>query len=145
MLFVRVLNKEPPPSREQGTTPWGVSPDRNKNPPRGGVEIIFYGFGGLIGRRPAALRNGQMRPFQRAKALSNRRGRLHELMDNTDSKVCSRCDARKPLTEFRKRSDTPDGLQYLCRECHDAPPVSAGELLREARAEADFAVAAVRR
>lgn len=33
------------------------------------------------------------------------------------AKACSKCLERKPVTEFNKRSKSPDGLQYKCRVC----------------------------
>ena len=32
-------------------------------------------------------------------------------------KKCSRCGKILPVSEFRKHKDTPDGLQYYCKEC----------------------------
>lgn len=33
------------------------------------------------------------------------------------TKRCSRCQATKPFTEYRKRSDRRDGHQAYCRQC----------------------------
>lgn len=33
------------------------------------------------------------------------------------TKKCSRCGRELPVTEFYKKSDTPDGLQSWCKEC----------------------------
>lgn len=35
-------------------------------------------------------------------------------------KTCSKCKEEKPLTEFYKKKDAPDGLQYRCKECSKA-------------------------
>jgi len=32
-------------------------------------------------------------------------------------KICSRCRAEKDISDFGKRSDRPDGLQYFCKQC----------------------------
>jgi hypothetical protein len=37
-----------------------------------------------------------------------------------DSKTCSKCGEEKPLSEFGKRKDRPDGLQYHCKACKSA-------------------------
>lgn len=33
-------------------------------------------------------------------------------------KICSKCKDPKPLSEFSSHSDSPDGLQYWCKECY---------------------------
>jgi NMD protein affecting ribosome stability and mRNA decay len=33
------------------------------------------------------------------------------------TKVCSRCGEEKPITEFYRRSASPDGLNAACKEC----------------------------
>ena len=33
------------------------------------------------------------------------------------SKICSKCNIEKKLTEYHKNNDKPDGYQYLCKEC----------------------------
>ena len=35
-------------------------------------------------------------------------------------KACTKCHIEKELTEFNKRSASPDGLAYRCRECNQA-------------------------
>lgn len=35
-------------------------------------------------------------------------------------KTCSKCGEEKPLTEYRKRSASKDGLQPYCKICHSA-------------------------
>ena len=37
--------------------------------------------------------------------------------DNITVKECSHCHRTLPVTEFYKKSGTPDGLQYVCKEC----------------------------
>lgn len=32
-------------------------------------------------------------------------------------KTCSSCQTKKPLTEFNKRTDAPDGMNYSCKQC----------------------------
>jgi len=34
-----------------------------------------------------------------------------------DSKICTKCNQDKPLSEFRKQSNTKDGLKYVCIPC----------------------------
>lgn len=34
-----------------------------------------------------------------------------------DSKVCTKCNQSKALSEFRKQSNTKDGLKYVCIPC----------------------------
>jgi len=34
------------------------------------------------------------------------------------SKVCTKCKIDKPFTEFSKKKTSPDGLQYICKQCH---------------------------
>lgn len=38
---------------------------------------------------------------------------------NADDKLktCTRCRRRKPISEFNRRSRSPDGRQCHCREC----------------------------
>lgn len=36
------------------------------------------------------------------------------------SKICSKCELRKPRKEFNKKSRSSDGLQAICRECQRA-------------------------
>lgn len=43
-----------------------------------------------------------------------------------DLKECAHCGIEKPLAEFHRRADTPDGLQYRCKDCH-ALPAGEGE------------------
>lgn len=40
-----------------------------------------------------------------------------ESADMAKTKVCNRCEERKPLTAFSKNSATADGLQRTCRPC----------------------------
>ena len=35
-------------------------------------------------------------------------------------KICSCCHQPKPVTEFGKNRQTPDGLMYYCRPCASA-------------------------
>jgi hypothetical protein len=37
-----------------------------------------------------------------------------------EMKTCTKCGQEKHESEFNKRSDTKDGLQYYCRECNRA-------------------------
>lgn len=37
--------------------------------------------------------------------------------DNITVKECSHCHRTLPVTEFYKKSGTPDGLQCYCKEC----------------------------
>lgn len=39
-------------------------------------------------------------------------------------KKCSKCGVEKPLTDFWKRKDTPDGLSYYCKPCGHADSVT---------------------
>ena len=32
-------------------------------------------------------------------------------------KICRKCSKRRSVTMFSKRSSSPDGLQYFCRDC----------------------------
>lgn len=34
------------------------------------------------------------------------------------TKKCSTCTITKPVTEFNKKSSTPDGYERYCKECH---------------------------
>lgn len=36
------------------------------------------------------------------------------------TKICSCCDKPKPVDEFGKNRQTPDGLMYYCRACASA-------------------------
>ena len=40
-----------------------------------------------------------------------------EQQENVGTKECSHCHRTLPVTEFYKKSGTPDGLQYVCKEC----------------------------
>ncbi len=33
-------------------------------------------------------------------------------------KTCNKCHFPKPISEFSKRKESPDGLQYCCKECN---------------------------
>lgn len=35
----------------------------------------------------------------------------------TKTKKCTRCGRELPVTEFHKKNNAPDGLQYRCKEC----------------------------
>lgn len=37
------------------------------------------------------------------------------------TKKCTRCGRELPVTEFYKRTDSPDGLQAWCKECFKKP------------------------
>ena len=37
--------------------------------------------------------------------------------DNITVKECKHCHRTLPVTEFYKKSGTPDGLQYYCKQC----------------------------
>ena len=37
-----------------------------------------------------------------------------------ETKKCSKCGIKKPLSEFGNCSKTKDKKQYYCRECHNA-------------------------
>lgn len=47
------------------------------------------------------------------------------------SKKCKQCEVTKPLSEFYKRKDRPDGIGYHCKECADARTRRNGKLRRE--------------
>ena len=36
------------------------------------------------------------------------------------TKRCSKCGETKPVSEFSRHRKAPDGLNWLCRECHNA-------------------------
>ena len=36
---------------------------------------------------------------------------------DTESKVCSTCKRNLPLSAYYRRAETPDGLQYRCKDC----------------------------
>jgi len=40
-------------------------------------------------------------------------------MDEGSTKVCNHCHEAKPLTEFGKRSQSPDGREYRCSACYN--------------------------
>ena len=37
----------------------------------------------------------------------------------TDAKVCTQCSESKQLSDFNKRKDSKDGLEYTCRDCRN--------------------------
>lgn len=37
----------------------------------------------------------------------------------TTTKTCSKCGRELPLSEFYKKSNTKDGLQYCCKKCQN--------------------------
>ena len=37
---------------------------------------------------------------------------------NMETKVCKRCGRELPTTEFTKDKSYPDGLNYICKDCH---------------------------
>lgn len=39
-------------------------------------------------------------------------------IDGIQYKTCSMCGEVKPLSEFSKKTDSPDGYQYHCRKCN---------------------------
>ena len=39
-------------------------------------------------------------------------------MDSQKEKMCKKCGAVKPRTEFHRRKQSSDGLQYRCKKCH---------------------------
>ena len=39
--------------------------------------------------------------------------------DNITVKECKHCHRTLPVTEFYKKSGTPDGLQYYCKQCQN--------------------------
>ena len=39
--------------------------------------------------------------------------------DNITTKECKHCHRTLPVTEFYKKSGTPDGLQYYCKQCQN--------------------------
>lgn len=41
-------------------------------------------------------------------------------MEESKTKVCSKCGRELPITEFHKNSHNPDGLQKECKECKKA-------------------------
>lgn len=49
----------------------------------------------------------------------HRRARSRPADIETESKVCSTCKRRLPLTEFHRRSGAPDGLMYRCKDCRN--------------------------
>ena len=36
------------------------------------------------------------------------------------TKTCTKCRIEKPITEYRKHRGSRDGLQYWCKDCHNA-------------------------
>lgn len=42
-----------------------------------------------------------------------------EQQENIQTKECKCCHRTLPITEFYKKSGTPDGLQYYCKECQN--------------------------
>ena len=42
------------------------------------------------------------------------------MTENEPTKICSKCQETKQLSEFSKRTGVPDGLQYSCKECANA-------------------------
>lgn len=34
------------------------------------------------------------------------------------TKTCNKCERELPVSEFHRRSDTPDGLRYECKNCN---------------------------
>ena len=38
-------------------------------------------------------------------------------MEESKTKVCSKCGRELPLSEFYKKSTSKDGLQSYCKEC----------------------------
>ena len=34
------------------------------------------------------------------------------------NKICGRCNIEKPLNQYYKRKNTPDGYRYVCKKCH---------------------------
>jgi hypothetical protein len=39
------------------------------------------------------------------------------MANQTQNKSCNKCNKTKPITEFYKRSASPDGLQFSCKSC----------------------------
>lgn len=39
--------------------------------------------------------------------------------DNITVKECSRCHRTLAVTDFYKKSTSPDGLQYVCKQCQN--------------------------
>ena len=50
-------------------------------------------------------------------------------------KVCSKCKRELPLSAFGKRTDSKDGLHYMCRECHNQHQRNYSVKNREKRRE----------
>lgn len=42
------------------------------------------------------------------------------MISEVTKKTCTKCKTAKPLTEFHKRKDAKDGLQFACKRCHIA-------------------------
>lgn len=49
----------------------------------------------------------------------------------TQSKQCRRCEIVKPGSEFGKRSASPDGLNYICKQCAAQERADRKELKRK--------------
>lgn len=50
----------------------------------------------------------------------DRRRAAFEALPPSDSKICSKCQGRKPLGRFGKDRSKPDGLQSYCKTCQYA-------------------------
>ena len=37
--------------------------------------------------------------------------------ENITTKECKHCHRTLPVTDFYKKSNSPDGLQYVCKQC----------------------------
>jgi hypothetical protein len=59
--------------------------------------------------------------WSKKQPTSNRPGRAGKSVKSNDghSKVCSRCDTRKPLDQFYRWSKGADGYQASCKSCQD--------------------------
>lgn len=44
----------------------------------------------------------------------------HFIINDKESKICSKCQLMKPLTDYGNFKTTSDGLNYRCRICHNA-------------------------
>ena len=51
------------------------------------------------------------------------------------TKICSKCEIKKPLTEFHECKSNPDGLQYMCKECIKAYAYGYRQSHKEENAE----------
>ena len=90
-----------------------------------GVAYLHH----VTGYHPATIRrwakNGTLpnpvsvRPYRWLKHIIDRW--VQHTYENAEvgmaTKVCNRCHKEKPLSEFYRRAESPDGYQYTCKTC----------------------------